>query len=90
MSILRTENYNTRLSEIFEFITLKNETAALTLVLDIDDQVDQLQDANFPHRLGRVAGTRELVARPNYIVLLRKTGDDIVAFDIVHAAQDFP
>ena len=90
MSIQRTENYNARLSEIFEFIALKNETAALTLVLGIDDQVERLQDANFPHRLGRVTGTRELVAYPNYIVLLRKSGDDIVAFDIVHAAQDFP
>ncbi len=90
MSIQRTENYNARLSEIFEFIGLKNETAALALVLGIEDQVEQPQDANFPHRLGRVAGTRELVAHPNYIVLLRKTGEDIVAFDIVHAAQDFP
>jgi toxin ParE1/3/4 len=90
MKVLRTENYERRLNEIFEYIYLRNELDAWEFIMSIDDQVEKLSDNNFPHRIGRVPGTRELVADKNYIVLLRKNAEEIVAFDILHSAQKFP
>ncbi|RHW16327.1 type II toxin-antitoxin system RelE/ParE family toxin [Sphingomonas gilva] len=47
---------------------------------------------NFPHigRPGRVAGTRELIVHPNYIVIYRITPDAIDVLRILHARQLYP
>jgi plasmid stabilization system protein ParE len=52
--------------------------------------LDQLADHNFPRRLGRVAGTMELVAHPNYIVLLQQTETTVTALAVMHAARQYP
>ncbi len=41
-------------------------------------------------RPGRVSGTRELVAHPNYIVVYRVTDDRIEIVNVVHARQKYP
>ena len=57
--------------------------------LAIDDQVSKLADPNFPRR-GRVEGTLELVADPNYIAALVQTMDTVTAKDALHAAVRYP
>ena len=52
--------------------------------------LEQLADHNFPRRLGRVAGTMELVAHPNYIVLLQQTETTVTALAVMHAARQYP
>ena len=56
----------------------------------IDDQVSQLADPNFPRRPGRVAGTCELVAHKNYIVISVEDASTVEALNVVHARQRYP
>lgn len=42
------------------------------------------------YRPGRVAGTREWVAHPNYIVVYRVGGESIRILNVLHARQEYP
>jgi hypothetical protein len=52
--------------------------------------LEQLADHNFPRRPGRVAGTMEMVAHPNYIVLLQQTETTVTVFNLLHVARQYP
>lgn len=41
-------------------------------------------------RVGRVAGTREIVAHPNYIVVYRVLSDHIDVVAVLHSRQQYP
>jgi toxin ParE1/3/4 len=58
--------------------------------LHIDDQVEKLADPKFPRRPGRVAGTYELVAHENYIVILEEDATTVTALNVVHARKKYP
>jgi hypothetical protein len=53
----------------------------------LDNQVELLADPNFPRRRGRVNATSELVAHPNYMVILEKDARTGTALNVVHAHQ---
>jgi len=38
----------------------------------------------------RVAGTREAIAHPNYIVIYRVHPDAVEVLDVVHSRQQYP
>jgi toxin ParE1/3/4 len=57
------------LAAILEYIAERNPQSALDLYDDIARLVSQLPHHPFLYRRGRIAGTRELVAHPNYIVV---------------------
>lgn len=42
------------------------------------------------YRAGRMRGTREIVVRPNYVMVYRIKGDAIVVLRVLHAAQQWP
>ena len=65
------------------------EDCAKRLLL-IDDQVDSLRDQNFPRRRGRKTGTLELVAHPNYVVIVAQTKTVVTALAIMHVARQYP
>jgi toxin ParE1/3/4 len=50
----------------------------------------QLPQHPYLYRLGRVSGTRELVAHPNYIVVYRVSATAIEIVSILHSRQQFP
>ena len=39
---------------------------------------------------GRVHGTRELVAHPNYIIVYKVIGDEVRVLRVLHAAMAYP
>jgi toxin ParE1/3/4 len=88
--VIRATEYVAALQAVHDYIAADNPIAALETWLHIDDQVEALADPRFPRRKGRVAETFELVAHPNYIVLLYQTPDTVTAFDLVHAAMQYP
>lgn len=88
--VSRSANYLDTLHEIVRHIAQDNITAALALEERIEDQVSHLSDPKFPRRKGRVKGTHELVTHPNYIVLLKQTTTEVLAYDVVHVARKFP
>ena len=42
------------------------------------------------YRSGRVRGTRELVVRPNYVMVYRIEAEGITVLRVLHAAQHWP
>ena len=90
MKVLRKPRYWESLQAIEDFVAQDNPSVALDLWLTIDDQVSQLADPNFPRRRGRVPGTLELVAHPNYVVILVQDEDAVTAVEVLHVARKYP
>jgi plasmid stabilization system protein ParE len=90
VKVLRKPRYWESLQAIEDFVAKDNPTAAVDLWLTIDDQVSLLADPNFPRRRGRVSGTLELVAHPNYVVILVQAEDTVTAIEVLHVARQYP
>lgn len=88
--VVRAESYLRDLEAIHDYIEQDNPEAAIALLMRIDDQVDQLADANFPRRLGRKPGTLELVVHPNYVVVLQQTESKVTVLNVMHVARQYP
>lgn len=57
------------LQSIIEYIASDNPAAAMSSWEDIEDMVSRLPENPRAHRIGRVAGTRELVAHRHYVAV---------------------
>ena len=58
--------------------------------LAIDDQVSKLANPNFPRRPGRVPGTLEPVAHPNYVVILEQDLEKVTVLEVLLCAMQYP
>lgn len=90
LKVIKTDQFQLDLENMVMYVARENIEAALGLEALIHTQVDQLTDPNFPRRRGRVAGTLELVAHPNYIVLLKQTDTTVSALTVMHVARRYP
>jgi toxin ParE1/3/4 len=88
--VVRTQTYHEDLDAIEAHIAQDSPSAGADMWLFIDDQVGKLADPKFPRRPGRVAGTVELVAHENYIVILEEDATTVTALNVVHARQQWP
>ncbi len=75
---------------IVDYISDDNPDTAQRLKDEIEDNASKLLDRPKLYRLGRVAGTREMVVRPNYIVVYAEGDRAIVILRVLHAAQQWP
>jgi addiction module RelE/StbE family toxin len=75
---------------IVGYIADDNPDAAQELKDEIEAKVSEL--ARFPqmYKPGRVAGTREMVVRPNYIVVYAEDAEAVSILRVLHAAQQWP
>lgn len=78
------------LAAILEYIAERNPQAALDLYDDVERVISQLPHHPYLYRLGRVSGTRELVAHPNYIVVYRVGPTALEIVSVVHSRQQYP
>lgn len=78
------------LAAIVEYIGERNPHSALDLYDDIERLVSQLPKHPYLYRPGRVSGTRELAAHPNYIVVYRVRRNAIEIVSILHSRQQYP
>ncbi len=76
--------------EIRAYIAQDNPSAALALDELISGKAARLIDHPQLGRPGRVAGTRELVAHRNYIVVYDVTSDLVRILRILHAVRQWP
>ncbi len=90
LPILWRAEARANLATILEYVAERNPQAALDLYNDIERVVSQLPQHPYLYRLGRVAGTRELVAHPNYIVVYRVSGSAIEIVSILHSRRQYP
>ena len=88
--VVRLTSYRQSLRDLSAQVAKDNPRAAAALRINIDDQVSQLSDPNFPRKIGRVKGTFELVAHPNYIVILEESAKTVTVLLVVHARQQWP
>ncbi|MBK6556282.1 MAG: type II toxin-antitoxin system RelE/ParE family toxin [Comamonadaceae bacterium] len=88
--VVRLTSYRQSLRDLSAQVAKDNPRAAARLRINIDDQVSQLSDPNFPRKIGRVKGTFELVAHPNYIVILEESDKIVTVLLVVHARQQWP
>ncbi len=75
---------------IREYVALDNPAAALALDALFSEKAARLADHPEPGRPGRVAGTRELVVHPNYILIYDTTADLVRVLRVLHAARQWP
>jgi addiction module RelE/StbE family toxin len=76
--------------EIYDHIEADNPAAALTLDELFAEKADRLVDHPGLGRPGRLAGTQELVAHQNYILVYDVTGDLVRILRVLHAARRWP
>jgi addiction module RelE/StbE family toxin len=77
------------LYQILDYIDERNPVAAEELHEAIEAAVTALPQHPYLYRYGRVAGTREIVVHPNYLVVYRVT-DRIEVVTVLHARQEYP
>ena len=75
---------------ILDYISDENPVAAQALKDEIERKTSRLPDHPKIYRKGRVAGTREMVVRPNYLVVYTETQNRIRILRVLHAAQTWP
>ncbi len=80
-----------QLREIFEYIAAGNLGAAGRMVRRIHNSIEQTAKMPNAGRIGRVAGTREVVVPgTNYLVAYRVVEDAIQILAIMHGAREWP
>ena len=85
-----TEEAIRDLVEIIGYIEERDPLAAARLQDDIVQTAERLGYVPFLYRPGRVPGTRELVVRPNYLVVYQ-VGDGVLdLLRVLHARQQYP
>lgn len=75
---------------IIDYISDDNPDAAQALKDEIESKVSMLRTHAKAFREGRVDGTRELVVRPNYVVVYIESPSAITILRVLHAAQQWP
>ena len=75
---------------IVDYISDDNPDAAQALKDEIEAKTSRLPDNPQIYRVGRVDGTREMVVRPNYIVIYAEDDIAVTILRVLHAAQQWP
>ncbi|MDP1901148.1 MAG: type II toxin-antitoxin system RelE/ParE family toxin [Rubrivivax sp.] len=75
---------------IMVYIAQDNPVAAIDLDLEFEAKAENARLRPKLYKPGRVKGTREIVVRPNYVMVYRITGDVVEVLRVLHAAQQWP
>ncbi len=77
---------------IMDYIAQDNPVAAIELDDEFEAKAEQARQRPTLYRAGRVPGTREIVVRPNYVMVYRleDESDTLVLLRVLHAAQQWP
>jgi addiction module RelE/StbE family toxin len=78
------------LESIIAFIEVQNPSAAERIGQAIRHAAAQLPQHPYMHRTGRVAGTREALVTPNYLIIYRVALDVIEILAVKHTRQQYP
>ena len=90
LAVRWTDEATSDLAEIVAYIEARNVSAAQRLHADIVTTVEMLSDRPFIYRLGRVAGTREALVRPNYLIVYQVSAQFLDVLRVLHTARQYP
>ena len=81
-------------NQIFDYIAADNPVAALALDEEFEAKADNAALNPKLYKPGRIRGTREIVVRPNYVMVYRiETDDDggtLAVLRVLHSARQWP
>ncbi len=77
------------LAKIILYIAEKNPPAARRLHTTIQASVLPVARHPYVFKGGRVTNTREIVVRPNYVVVYRVTASAVEVLNVLHARQKY-
>ena len=75
---------------IMVHIAQDNPTAAIDLDIEFEAKAENARLRPKLYKAGRVKGTREIVVRPNYVMVYRVAGDLVEVLRVLHSAQQWP
>lgn len=75
---------------IYDYIEADSPHSALALDEMLAEKAQRLLDYPGLGRSGRVTGTRELVAHPNYILIYDVVADQVRVLRVLHASRRWP
>ncbi len=75
---------------IVDYISDHDPYAAQRVMNDIVAKTAKLPEYPRMYRLGRVAGTREMLVRANYIIVYEENPKTVLILRVLHAAQQWP
>jgi len=78
------------LLQIIRYIANEDPKAARQLKERLESVVLPLAEHPYLYRFGRVPGTRELIAHPNYILVYRVAAEAVEVVNVLHARQQYP
>lgn len=91
MKVIWLEDALTGMKLIYDYIAADNPFAAYETLKNIKRVADGLSDCPLMGRLGRVAGTRELIIQGTaYIVPYRLKDANVEILNVFHGAQNWP
>ena len=77
---------------IMDYIAQDNPAAAIELDDEFEAKAEQARQRPTLYKTGRVRGTREIVVRPNYVMVYRieDDGDTLAVLRVLHAVRQWP
>jgi toxin ParE1/3/4 len=78
------------LRSLIEYIAPRNPIAARRMKALLDEAILPAVEHPYLFRPGRVAGTREIVVHPNYILVYQVGDGALVVLRVLHARQQYP
>lgn len=78
------------LASIIRFIANDSPAAARRMRDLIEAAVLPAAEHPYLYRSGRVPGTREVIAHPNYVVVYRVMAERIEVVNVLHVRQEYP
>jgi len=75
---------------IVDYIAHDNPDAAQAIKDEIERKTSSLMENPQMYRRGRMSGTREMVVRPNYLVVYSENGNAVTILRVLQAAQSWP
>lgn len=78
------------LAAIVAYVAERDPQAARRLKARLESAPLPLSEHPYLYPAGRVPGTRELVAHPNYLIVYRVTVERVEVVAVVHTRQEYP
>lgn len=85
-----SETADSDIEGIIEYIAADNPDAAESLKETIVRRAESLSFMPLIGRTGRVSGTREIVAHPNYIIVYCVDSEAVTILRILHGKRQYP
>ncbi|HEV7777589.1 MAG TPA: type II toxin-antitoxin system RelE/ParE family toxin [Luteibacter sp.] len=75
---------------IMAYIARDNPAAAMALDDEFEARAERARLHPTIYKQGRVRGTREIVVRPNYVMIYRIGDDAVIILRVLHTALSWP